>query len=126
MLAPGAWPRASGRCGPRPDRRPCRRLRSGWCGELRALPGAAPVGGSTAQYLDQKHTLGSRIPLAIVLLCVVTFLLLFAATRSLVLPLKALLMNALTLAATFGILVFVFQDGRLEGLLGYRARARSS
>ncbi len=38
------------------------------------------------------------------------------------LPLKALLMNALTLAATFGILVFVFQDGRLEGLLGYTSQ----
>jgi RND superfamily putative drug exporter len=48
--------------------------------------------------------------------------LLWAATRSLVLPLKALLMNLLTLAATFGILVLVFQDGRLEGLLDYRGQ----
>ena len=49
-------------------------------------------------------------------------MLLWAATRSLVLPLKALLMNVLTLSATFGILVFVFQDGRLEGLLDYRGQ----
>jgi uncharacterized membrane protein YdfJ with MMPL/SSD domain len=90
--------------------------------ELRALPGHAPVGGSTAQYLDQKHTLGSRLPLAIGLLCLVTFVLLYAATRSLVLPLKTLVMNALTLAATFGILVFVFQEGRLEGLLDYHSQ----
>jgi uncharacterized membrane protein YdfJ with MMPL/SSD domain len=90
--------------------------------ELRALPGHAPVGGSTAQYLDQKHTLGSRLPLAIGLLCLVTFVLLYAATRSLVLPLKTLAMNALTLGATFGILVFVFQEGRLEGLLDYRSQ----
>ena len=49
-------------------------------------------------------------------------MLLWAATRSLVLPLKALVMNVLTLSATFGILVFVFQDGRLEGLLDYRGQ----
>ncbi len=90
--------------------------------DMRALPGDALVGGGTAQFLDQKHTLGARLPLAIGLISVVTFLLLFAATRSLVLPLKALVMNALTLAATLGILVFVFQHGRLQGLLGYRSQ----
>ena len=90
--------------------------------ELRDLPGNALVGGSTAQYLDQKHTIGRKLPLAIGLICAVTFLLLYAATRSLVLPVKTLLMNALTLAATLGILVFVFQDGRLEGLLGYQSQ----
>ena len=90
--------------------------------ELRALPGHAPVGGSTAQYLDQKHTIGTHLPLALALLCAATFLLLYLATRSLVLPLKTLVMNALTLVATLGILVFVFQDGRLEGLLSYRGQ----
>jgi uncharacterized membrane protein YdfJ with MMPL/SSD domain len=90
---------------------------------MRALPGGALVGGSTAQFLDQKHALGSHLALAIGLLCAVTFLLLFAATRSLVLPPKALLMNVLTLSATLGILVFVFQDGRLEGLLDYRSQS---
>ncbi len=90
--------------------------------EMRALPGGAPVGGSTAQYLDQKHTLGSHLPAAIGLLCLVTALLLYAATGSLVLPLKTLVMNALTLAAALGIVVFVFQDGRLEGLLDYRSQ----
>jgi RND superfamily putative drug exporter len=90
--------------------------------QMRALPGGAVVGGATAQFLDQKHTLGETLPLAAALLCAVTFVLLWLATRSLVLPLKALLMNVLTLAATFGILVFVFQDGRLEGLLDYRGQ----
>src|SRR4029077_20182096 len=90
--------------------------------QMRALPGRALVGGGAAQFLDQKHTLGQTLPLAAGLLCAVTFLLLFAATRSLVLPLKALLMNLLTLTATFGILVYVFQDGRLEGPLGYRGQ----
>jgi len=89
---------------------------------MRTVPGDALVGGATAQFIDQKHTLGERLPLAIALLCVITFALLFAATRSLVLPLKALLMNFLTLTATLGILVFVFQDGRLERLLDYRSQ----
>ena len=88
--------------------------------QMRALPGNALVGGSTAQFLDQKHTLGAMLPIAAGLLAASTFLLLWAATRSLVLPLKALLMNVLTLSATFGILVFVFQDGRLQGLLDYQ------
>ncbi len=89
---------------------------------MRRLPGNALVGGGTAQFIDQKHTLGERLPIAIALLCAVTFALLFVATRSLVLPLKALLMNFLTLTATLGILVFVFQDGRLERLLEYRSQ----
>ena len=49
-------------------------------------------------------------------------MLLFIVTRSVVLPLKTLVMNVLGLSAAFGMLVFVFQDGRLEGLLGYRSQ----
>jgi RND superfamily putative drug exporter len=90
--------------------------------QMRNLPGGALVGGATAQFLDQKHTLGSELPIAGLLLAVVTFVLLWAATRSLVLPFKALVMNVLTLSATFGILVFVFQDGRFEGPLDYRSQ----
>jgi RND superfamily putative drug exporter len=90
--------------------------------QMRALPGNALVGGSTAQFLDQKQVLRTRLPLAALLLAAVTFALLWAATRSVVLPVKALLMNLLTLSATFGILVAVFQDGRLEGLLDYRGQ----
>ena len=89
---------------------------------MRSLPGDALVGGSTAQFLDQKHTIGQMLPIAAGLLCAVTFVLLWRATRSLVLPLKALLMNVLTLSATFGILVFVFQGGRFEGVLDYRGQ----
>ena len=89
---------------------------------LRALPGDALVGGASAQFLDQEHTIGSHLPFAIVLLCGVTLTLLYLATRSLVLPVKALLMNALTLSATLGALVFVFQDNRLEGLLAYHGQ----
>ena len=89
---------------------------------MRSLRGDAPVGGATAQFLDQKHALGSSASRWRSACCVVTFLLLYRATQSLVLPLKTLLMNALTLAATFGILVYVFQDGRLEGLFDYRGQ----
>jgi uncharacterized membrane protein YdfJ with MMPL/SSD domain len=89
---------------------------------MRALPGAALVGGSTAQFLDQKQALGSHLPFALGLLCALTFVLLGAATRSLVLPLKTLVMNGLTLAATLGIVVFVFQQGRLQGLLDYQSQ----
>jgi RND superfamily putative drug exporter len=89
--------------------------------ELRRLD--APVGGATAAFLDQKHALASRLPLAAGLLSAVTFLLLLAATHSLVLPLKALVMNVLTIAAAFGILVLVFQGNRLEGLLAYRGQS---
>ncbi len=52
----------------------------------------------------------------------VTFVVLFLMTGSVILPLKQILMNALGLSATFGILVFIFQDGRLENLLGYTSQ----
>ena len=90
--------------------------------QMRSLRGDALVGGATAQFLDQKRTLAALLPVAGILLAVVTFVLLWLATRSLVLPAKALAMNLLTLSATMGVLVFVFQDGRLEGLLDYRSQ----
>ena len=113
-LAPGVWEvRASSGTTFLTDR--SKRLVS----RLRALPGGALVGGSTAQFLDQKHAIGVYLPYAIMLICVSTAALLYLATRSVILPLKTLLMNALTLGATLGILVFVFQDGRFERELGY-------
>jgi uncharacterized membrane protein YdfJ with MMPL/SSD domain len=86
--------------------------------EVRRQPGVM-VSGRTAWYLDTAASLRRHLPYALALLAVTTFLLLFVVTRSVVLPLKALLMNLLGLSAAFGVLVFVFQDGRLEGLLGY-------
>jgi uncharacterized membrane protein YdfJ with MMPL/SSD domain len=53
---------------------------------------------------------------------VTTFVILFLMTGSVVLPLKALVMNILSLSAAFGLLVLIFQDGRLEGLLGYTSQ----
>jgi RND superfamily putative drug exporter len=88
---------------------------------VRRLPGVL-VSGKTAWYLDTAASLKRHLPYALALLAVTTFLLLFVVTRSLVLPLKALLMNLLGLSAAFGVLVLIFQDGRLQGLLGYRSQ----
>ena len=63
----------------------------------------------------------SKLPLAAVLLIAATLCALFVMTGSLLLPIKALIMNALTLAATLGMLVVVFQDGNLEGLLSFES-----
>jgi RND superfamily putative drug exporter len=91
---------------------------------LRALdpPFYAGVGGRTASFVDQKSSLAGHMPIALVWLAITTFVVLFLFTGSVILPLKALVMNALTISAAFGILVFVFQDGRLEGLLGYTSQ----
>jgi RND superfamily putative drug exporter len=90
---------------------------------IRALPAPAGaellVAGNTARFLDQKASLREHLPLVIVLVGGVTLLLLFALTGSVLLPLKTLLMNALTLAATLGVVVLGFQEGWLDGLLGY-------
>jgi uncharacterized membrane protein YdfJ with MMPL/SSD domain len=89
---------------------------------MRGVPGGAPVGGATAQFIDQEHAILDGLPVAIALLCTTTFVLLYLATRSLILPLKTLLMNALSLSATLGILVALFQAGRFESLLSYRGQ----
>ncbi len=77
------------------------------------------VAGPAAEFVDQQSAIGSRLPLALGLLVALTLLVLWLMTGSVVLPLKAVLMNALTVAASLGVLTFVYQDGRLTGLLGY-------
>jgi uncharacterized membrane protein YdfJ with MMPL/SSD domain len=95
--------------------------------ELRAEPVGAGIGpgrlaGESARFVDQRAGLADRLPLAIAVLALTTFVILFVMTGSVVLPVKALLMNVLGLSAAFGLLVFVFQDGRLEGLLDYTSQ----
>ncbi len=85
-------------------------------------PGPLLVGGATAGFLDQQHSLAAHLPAGLALLVTTTLVILFLMTGSVVLPVKALLMNLLTISAAFGALVLVFQDGRLEGLLGYRSQ----
>ena len=94
---------------------------------VRAGPGVPAIGpvrvsGESARFVDQHAGLADRLPLALAVLAGTTLLILFAMTGSVVLPLKALLMNVLGLSAAFGLLVFVFQDGRLQGLLDYTSQ----
>jgi len=91
---------------------------------IRALPGAGAVevAGTTAAWVDEQSSLRRHLPVALAILVVTTMLILLAMTGSVVLPLKALVMNALTLAAAFGVLVVVFQEGHLAGLLGVTAQ----
>jgi RND superfamily putative drug exporter len=80
------------------------------------------VGGSSAQFIDQRATILDRVPLALLIIAILTFIVLFLMTGSVVLPIKTFVMNILTLAATFGLLTLIFQDGHLEGLLGYTSQ----
>ncbi len=82
-------------------------------------PFDALVGGPSAELVDSKSSLVARLPLALGLIVVATFVLLFAMTGSVVVPAKALLLNLLSLSATFGTLVWVFQDGHLSDFLGF-------
>jgi RND superfamily putative drug exporter len=77
------------------------------------------VAGQTAAYVDLEHSLGVHLPVVLAIVIVATLVVLFLMTGSVILPIKQVLMNGLTLSAVFGFLVLVFQDGNLQGLLGY-------
>ena len=85
-------------------------------------PGHFLVGGTTAELIDTKDAMRSRLPLAVGLIALTTFVLLFLFTGSVVQPLRALLLNALGLSTVLGLMVLVFQDGHLSGLLDITAR----
>jgi uncharacterized membrane protein YdfJ with MMPL/SSD domain len=91
---------------------------------VRAKPAPFPVlvSGQAAAFVDLEQSLASRLPLAITLVVVATVLILFFMTGSVILPIKAVLMNLLTLSAAFGVLVLIFQDGRFENLLQYKSQ----
>jgi RND superfamily putative drug exporter len=78
----------------------------------------AQVGGETASSIDAAGFLGGRLPVVITAVLVLSFLLLMAVFRSVVLPLKAVIMNLLSVGAAYGVLVAVFQWGWLGGLIG--------
>ncbi len=90
---------------------------------IRAL--AAPagttvlVGGATADFVDLQSSIASHLPIALAIVIVATLVILFLMTGSVILPIKSLIMNFLNLSAVFGLLVLIFQDGRLQGLLDY-------
>ncbi|MGH4035806.1 MMPL family transporter [Actinomycetota bacterium Odt1-20B] len=88
---------------------------------IRDTPAPAPafVGGYPAETSDFRATLLDRLPYAVALVLVATFVILFLMTGSLLLPLKATVLNLLSLAVMFGCLVWVFQEGHLSGPLGF-------
>ena len=94
--------------------------------EARDLPNPAGaevlVTGNAASFVDFQQSLKDHLPIAGAIVVVATLIVLFLMTGSVVLPIKQLVMNVLNLSAVFGILVFVFQDGRLEGLLDYSSQ----
>jgi RND superfamily putative drug exporter len=75
------------------------------------------VTGPTARFIDTKDSVSHRLLLALALVAIVTFVVLFAMLGSVVVPIKALIMNMLSLTATFGAMVWIFQDGHLASLL---------
>jgi uncharacterized membrane protein YdfJ with MMPL/SSD domain len=89
--------------------------------DVRAVvpPLPAALTGLTADQLDEEDSVKSSLPLMLAIITITTLVLLFAMTGSVVLPFKVLIMNFLTVSVAFGLLVVVFQDGRLEGLLDY-------
>ncbi|GGR74936.1 membrane protein [Streptomyces aureoverticillatus] len=83
-----------------------------------AAPGPALVAGRAAELADTKDAVADRLPLAVGVAVLTTWIMLFLLTGSVLLPLKALLVGALSLTASFGVLVHVFQDGHLRDALG--------
>jgi RND superfamily putative drug exporter len=88
---------------------------------VRAVPSPAPalVGGPSAELVDSKDSLFASIPLAAGIIVVTTFVVLFLLFGSLLVPLKAVVLNILSLTATFGAMVWIFQDGHLSGFLDF-------
>ena len=92
--------------------------------DIRALHAPVYIGvaGETAAFLDLQHSLGAHLPAVLAVVVAATLIVLFLFTGSVVLPFKAVLMNLLSLSAVLGLLVLIFQDGRLEGLLSYTSQ----
>ncbi|WP_079176578.1 MMPL family transporter [Streptomyces sp. MUSC 14] len=90
-------------------------------GDLRALhaPFGTKVTGTAAVLVDTKHAIAERLPWAAGFIAVVTLLLVFLLTGSVLIPIQAVVLNALSLTAMFGAVVWVFQDGHLSGPLGF-------
>ncbi|NEA85301.1 MMPL family transporter [Streptomyces sp. SID7958] len=94
--------------------------------EVREVAGPAGteplVGGPDAQLVDSKDSIGDRLPLAAALVVLTTFVLLFLFTGSVLQPLRALVLNMISLAATLGVMTAIFQVGHLSSVLGFTAQ----
>lgn len=89
--------------------------------DIRALRGPfdVEVTGPSASLVDQKESLFDRVPIAAAWIGIATFVLLFLTFGSVVVPIKAIILNLLSLTATFGAVVWIFQEGNLSGLLDF-------
>jgi uncharacterized membrane protein YdfJ with MMPL/SSD domain len=92
--------------------------------EIRAIraPVYLGVAGQTAAYLDLEHSLGAHLPAVLAVIVAATLIVLFLFTGSVLLPVKAVVMNFLSLSAVLGILVLIFQDGNLQGVLSFTSQ----
>jgi RND superfamily putative drug exporter len=79
------------------------------------------ITGDAAILLDFKDEVATRAPWALLFVAITTLVLLFAMTGSLLVPVKALVMNTLSLGASFGALILIFQEGHLSGPLGFES-----
>ena len=89
--------------------------------DIRGLTAPFEVGvtGSSARLVDTNDAVFARLPWVLGVVALATFILLFLMTGSLLVPLKALVMNVLSLTATFGAMVWIFQEGNLKGILNF-------
>ena len=99
---------------------PQARAIAGQVRDVAAPPGATVlVGGQTAALADQLSSIGHTLPWMALAVVIATFVLLFLAFGSLVLPLEAIVANVLSLSAMYGVVTWIFADGHLSGLLGF-------
>ncbi|HET9782130.1 MAG TPA: MMPL family transporter [Candidatus Dormibacteraeota bacterium] len=85
--------------------------------------GQVLVGGETAVDVDVIKFIYDQVPLAVASVVIATYVLLFLLTGSVVLPLKAVILNFLSIGASFGALVFIFQQGHFSNILGFTAQS---
>lgn len=93
--------------------------------EIRAVDpglGEVLVGGTPAFMVDLLASVGAQLPWMLLIVVAVMMVLLFLAFGSLVLPVKAIVMNAISITASFGVVTWIFADGHLEGLLGFTSQ----
>jgi trehalose monomycolate/heme transporter len=99
---------------------PQARAIAGQVRDVAAPPGATvQVGGQTAALADQLSSIGRTLPWMALAVVIATFVLLFLAFGSLVLPLEAIVANVLSLSAMYGVVTWIFAGGHLSGLLGF-------
>jgi uncharacterized membrane protein YdfJ with MMPL/SSD domain len=84
-----------------------------------AKPFPIKIAGEAPQFVDEEHALSSSLPLALAILVIATVFVLFLMTGSVVLPIKSVLMNLLSICFTLGLLVIIFQDGHLQSALNF-------